>query len=168
MSGESIPLIEERVYIPASIKVELDRMKSEVRLILDKFKLLLMFSGSIFWREFDAVTTSDTPIHSGPCPLEVYQKDEDKQVVGDLVNIGNDTKVLEFRAVTNKTKNLIPLLRAWRPEPEFGEVYPIAAIKYGWGYLIVGGMYLKTENEFKRLAIAIDRFCEWISRVTKF
>jgi len=163
--GKRIPIVEEKLMIPSSIRVKLDRLSGEVKkLIVKQFKLVLLFSGSLFWREFDAVTTSDTPIHSGPYLLEVYQKDEDKQIVGDLVNIGESNKVWEFRAVTGKTKNLIPLLRARRPEPEFGEVYPIAAIEHGFGYLIVGGMNLKSENEFERLVVAIDRFCDWIAR----
>jgi len=166
VNGKSVALIEEKLMVPETIRVELDKLGGKVkRAIIEQFKTVLLFSGSLFWREFDAVTTSDTPVHSGPFLLDIYQKDEDRQKVGDLVNIGKDSKIWEFRAVTERTKNLIPLLRARRPE--FGEVYPIAAIKYGWGYLIVGGMHLKSENEFERLAAAVDRFCEWVARSTQ-
>jgi len=105
-------------------------------------------------------TTSDTPTHSGPFLLKVFQNDVDKQIVGDLINVGGDDVVQKFRALTKESKNCIPLLRAYRSD--FGEVYPIGAIQYGKGYLIVAGMNLTKEAEFKKLVKAIDAFCDWV------
>jgi hypothetical protein len=90
--------------------------------------------------------------------VEVYQKDEDKRIAGDLVNVGGSNKIQEFRAIV---KNCIPLLRASRPEPEFKEIYPIAAVPYGWGYLITAGVNMVSLAEFEKLVVAVDNFCNW-------
>ena len=161
LNGKPIAISEEKLMVPSSIKVELDKLSGKIRkAVIERYTLALLFSGSLFWREFDAVTTSDTPEHAEAFELEVYQTEEDKRIADDLVNVGGGNKVREFRALTKDTKNLIPLLRASRPD--FGEVYPIAAIPYGFGYLIVGGMNMVGKAEFEKLVVGVDNFCTWV------
>lgn len=159
MKGKEEPVVDVATLIPTNIRVE------EGKPIIEKFGVLLNFIGSLFWREFDALTTSDTPIFSGINELEVYQTEEDKKIASDLINVGESNKVYEFRALRKETKGLVPFLRARRPD--FGEVYPIAAVKIGFGYLIVGGMHTKTLSEFEKLAVAIDSFCNWLSKISQ-
>lgn len=166
INGRRIALSEERLMIPSSVKVELDKLTGEIRkVVMEQYKLSLLFSGSLFWREFEAITTADTPVHAGAFLLEVYQSEEDREVAGDLVSVAGSNKVREFRAPTKDTKNCIPLLRASRPD--FGEVYPIAAIPYGLGYLIVGGMNTISEVEFEKLVVGVDNFCSWVAKKAK-
>lgn len=150
------PILDERIYLPATIKV------NKGQIIIDRFQIFLPFAGSLLWKEFNVRTTSDTPTHSGPFQLKVFQSDADKQIADDLTNIGDSNMIQEFRALTRETKDCIPLLRAYRPD--FGEVYPIGAIQYGKGYLIVAGMNMTTEVEFKKLVTAIDGFCDWVAK----
>ena len=163
--GKSIPIAEEKILIPETIKVELDKLSGQIRnLIIEQYKHVLLFSGSLFWKVFGAVTTSDTPVHSGPCLVEVYQKNEDLQRFRNLTSTKNGDKVKEFRAITEKSKNCIPLLRARRPEADFGEVYPIAAVPYGDGYLLTCGMKIEDENEKQKTLLSVDRFIEWLQK----
>jgi len=77
--------------------------------------------------------------------------------------------VMEFRAVREPTPKCIPFLRA---KTVFGEVYPIAAIPYGKGYLIICGMDLNTDltvmgvdlnkSEFEKISIMIENFMKAI------
>ena len=76
-----------------------------------------------------------------------------------MINIGGSNKVNELRAIRPETKNVIPFLRAHRKD--FGEVYPLAAIRHGWGCLIICGMHMKTKVELKKLVAGIDNFCNW-------
>jgi hypothetical protein len=79
--------------------------------------------------------------------LEVYQYDSDKEIVGNLTKVFGNT-IHEFPALRKESKNLIPFLHTNRPD--FGEVYPLVAIRHGWGYLIMVGMHTKSEKEFKK------------------
>jgi|GEM_PF-1441908 HEPN domain-containing protein len=153
--GAEEPIIDEKTLVPQSVRVEGEKLYTS------RFITLLNFAGSLSWRDLGIVTTSDTPQMSGPNQLDVYQEKEDQDIIGDITNLGGQNKVFEFRAVRrDETKDAVPLLRAKRPD--FGEVYPIAAIKRGFGYLLVGGMYTKTSSEFEKLTVTIDRFCDWI------
>ena len=153
--GAEEPVVDEKTLVPESVRSE------GGKLYVERFKVLLNFAGSLLWREFAVSTTSDTPQHSGINPLPVYQEDDDKKIVGDIANVGAQNKVLEFRAVRkDATKDVIPFLRAKRPD--FGEVYPIAAVSRGFGYLIIGGMHTKSPSEFEKLVVAIDSFCDWL------
>jgi hypothetical protein len=42
-------------------------------------------------------------------------------------------------------------------------MYPIAAIKFGRDYLIVGGFLIEKEEDVRLFAEAIDAFCNWMS-----
>lgn len=152
--GKEQPVVNIRTLVPKSIKIQ----KGEV--IVDQYISLLNFAGSLLWREFDALTTSDTPKFAGIKELRVYQTGQDKQIAGDLINVGETDQIHEFRAIRKETKDVIPLLRTSRPD--FKEVYPIAAIPYGLGYLIMCGMYTKGKSESEKLAVAVDNFCNWL------
>lgn len=86
----------------------------------------------------------------------------------DLDKVGNQRKVLEFRSAYRSEKDkasLIPLLKAEyiikvREEEEIPfECYPIAAVKYGRGYLILNGMKLEKARpqDFEKVVEAIRR-----------
>ena len=154
--GRQQPIVDVTTLVPERIGI------TDGKVVIDRFKTLLNFAGSLFWREFDALTTGDTQEFSGINELKVYQTKEDKKIAGDLINVGGRNKINEFRALRKETKGLIPLLRASRPD--FGEVYPIAAVQHGWGYLIVGGMHTKTNVEFEKLVVALDNFCSWLPK----
>lgn len=155
--GKEEAVVDEKLLIPESIQLAEGKVVG-----IGQFKLLLNFAGSLLWREFGALTTSETPTFSEIKELDTYQMEEDRKIAGDLVNVGGINKVNEFRALRKETKDLIPMLRAQRPD--FGEIYPIAAIKYGWGYMIATGMYNKTNVEFEKLLVAIDNFCSWLQK----
>lgn len=152
--GAEEPIVDEKTLVPESVRIQ------GKELYVDRFRLLLNFAGSLLWRELDAITTSETPEFGGVNQLEVYQKEEDREIVGDIVDAGGEKKIHEFRALRKETKGLTPFLRAQRPD--FGEVYPIAAVNIGFGYLIVGGMHTKSSSEFEKLALAVDHFCDWL------
>ena len=76
-------------------------------------------------------------------------------------NVGGDDFVLEYRAIIKeeRNENIKPLLMVKRPD--FGDVYPISAIKYGRGYLFLGSMDIQTDSEFKKLVEGLKNFCDW-------
>jgi hypothetical protein len=82
-----------------------------------------------------------------PRPLLVYAEDP---YFEDLVD--DRTEVIEFRSAQRcetADVKLIPILRAkykYKPTGRTHECYPIAAVKYGMGYLIIVGMTLKRER----------------------
>jgi HEPN domain-containing protein len=150
--GKEEPVVDEKILIPESIGIKEGKIVAAAQ-----FRVLLNFAGSLLWREFGALTTMGDVQE-----LEVYQTAEDKNIAGDIVAIEGSNKVNEFRALRHETKNLIPILRASRPD--FGEIYPIAAFKHGWGYIVAAGMHLKTNVEFEKLIAALDSFCSWLKK----
>jgi HEPN domain-containing protein len=122
---------------------------------------LLGFSGTLLYLDFGGFVTSDDTGHMGPHEVETYQTDDDVKRFGNL----GKAKLKEFRALRSEAmKNVecIPVVRARCPT--FGEIYPIAAIKFGKGYLLVAGFTMETKAEAEFLAKALDAFCEWMSR----
>lgn len=101
--------------------------------------------------------------------VQVFQDKEDRNYVGDLQDVGGIRVAMEFRAAREPTPKCIPFLRA---RTKFGVVYPIAAIPYGKGYLIVSGMHLDTKltvmgtdlakSEFEKIAVMIENFMKAI------
>jgi HEPN domain-containing protein len=155
--GAEEPVVDETTLVPDVVRTE------GGKLYVDRFKLFLNFAGSLSWRELGVTTTGDTPQMAGVNELQVYQEESDKAIVGDIVNVGGENKVHEFRAVRkDATQGAIPLLRTQRPD--FGEVFPIAAVNRGFGWLIVGGMHTKSTSELEKLVVTIDNFCSWLSR----
>jgi hypothetical protein len=153
--GGKEPVVDEKILVPANIRQE------DGRLYADGFSFLLRFEGSLAWRDLELITTSDTDVMSGVNQLDVFQEIVDKGIAGDIVSLGGHSKVFEFRAVLkDSTKGVTPLLRARRPD--FNEIYPIAAVKRGFGYYLVGGMNTKSPSEFEKLSTTIDSFCNWL------
>jgi len=152
------PVLDERLFVPLEVK----RHDDKTIFVGEGVRLILPFSGSLLWKQLNARTTSDTSVHSGPFEGQVYQTQEDENIVGNLVDVGNSDLIQEFRALTPNSENCLPLLRLKRPD--FGEVYPIAAIHHGRGYFIIGGINNNRQIEFEKLSVAIDRFCDWYSR----
>ena len=151
--GNKEPVVDEKVFIPHGLKIE------EGKVIGIQYGLALKFAGSLLAKELGGITTSDTQTMSGVNPLPVKQTDKDKEIAGDLINLGGNNKVNEFRAIRPETKNVIPFLRAHRED--FGEVYPLAAIRHGWGCLVTCGMHMNTQVELEKLVAGIDNFCNW-------
>lgn len=93
--------------------------------------------------------------------METFQTEDDTKKFGKLGPI----KLKEFRALRSETTEsveCIPILRARCSV--FGDIYVIAAIKSGKGFLIVGGFMMETEEEAKLFAKAVDGFCNWMSK----
>jgi HEPN domain-containing protein len=121
----------------------------------------LGFSGTLLYLDFRAFVTSDEVGHTGAHEVETFQTKEDITKFGKL----GPFKLKEFRALRSETtKNIecIPILRA--KCPVFGEIYPIAVIRFGKGFLLVGGFIMETEEEAKLFANAIDAFSNWMSK----
>ena len=154
--GEESPAVEEKVFLPQGVFHD-----KSGETIVWKPSVLLPFAGSFMWRELSALTSVDSPMIQGAKPLQVYQQDEDRGIVGDLVKVGGEERILEFRALRKETPGLIPFLRAKRAD--FGEVYPLAAIKVRSGHLLVAGMATTTLSEFEKTVTATDRFCDWLA-----
>jgi HEPN domain-containing protein len=157
VKGAEEPVVDEKTLVPQSVRTE------GGKLYVDRFALFVNFAGSLSWRELGIITTSDTAQMSGPNELEVFQEEDDRKIAGDIVNTGGKNKVYEFRSIPKgSTKDVIPLLRANRPD--FGEVYPIAAVKRGFGYMVLGGMSTKGASELEKLITAVDNFCDWMQK----
>lgn len=153
------PISEEKVIMPTTFEIREGGTISATNL-----KELLKFTGTLFYREFDAVTTYDVKSHAGPMPEDIRQTPEDKSKFGDL--LGEIKKISEYRALRGNAARYIPIIRA--SCTQFDEVYPIAALSHGKGYLIVGGMGMTTEDEVQLFAKAIDGFCDYmLSRHSK-
>jgi len=149
--GKPFPISEERVLLPQTFAIQ------EGTITITQLQELIRFTGTLFYKRFGASTTYDTKTHTGAHEVEAFQTDEDKAKFGELVI----RKVSEFRALRKETANCLPILRA--NCPIFGEIYPIAAIKLGRGFIVVAGMSMTTEEEAGFFALAVDRFCDWVA-----
>lgn len=121
----------------------------------------ISFSGTLLYLDFGVRVTSDTLKHKGPHKVRTFQKKEDIEKFGKL----DQLKVKEFRAlIGDRTTGVecIPILRA--KCSVFGEIYPIAAIRFGKGFLLVGGFIMENEKEARLFAKAIDAFCNWMCK----
>lgn len=156
--GNAKPISETRALVPTAVTFH-----SQTRqMIVSQFNAALEFTGTLLWRELGALTTSDTPTHQGAFSMQVRQRRSDRNKVGNLISVGGSPTVQEFRALREGTRNLVPLLRGTRPD--FGNVYPIASIRYGQGHFLICGMNLSTSVEFEKSVSAADRFLEWFLR----
>ena len=151
--GRKEPISEEKLLLPRQIKIQGGTFSVE------QLHMLINFTGTLYYKDFGAVTTFDTSIHSGAVPLKPFQTDQDKEKFGDLVSGLNE--ITEFRALKEGISDCIPIVRAIREE--FGEVYPISALKHGRGFLLVAAMGMSNESECSLFARSIDKFCDWIS-----
>lgn len=85
----------------------------------------------------------------------VHQSDEDKIRFGDLTATEGALVVKEFRALEKETPNLLPGLRSQRDNRE---VYPLAAVQVGDGYIVSAGMEVASDREFKLIALGVESF----------
>ena len=120
---------------------------------LTRLEDIRLFYDSLVTKDFGAIITNDP---STPTPIKVYQEQKpDIEFFGELCNIGGTNKVLEFRSLSDGSRGLIAGLRVKHNE----EVkFPLAAISYGNGYLIIAGMDVKTDVEFQKLNKGISNF----------
>lgn len=150
-NGGKKPISEERIFLPVGGNIQQGMMT------ITQLQEMIRFTGTLFYKDFGASTTYDITSHVGTHRVETFQTLEDRKKFGDL---GIKT-VNEFRALRKETHNCVPILRA--NCPIFGEIYPICAINFGRGFIIVSGMSMTTREEATVLVNAIDHFCDWIS-----
>jgi hypothetical protein len=93
------------------------------------------FNDTVLYKDFHVLLDSRSPTK-----LKIYQEIIDKKYVGDLLKLGIN-EVVQFRSVQANTVNAIPLVRA-----ESGKIYPLSAIKYGNGFLMIAGLELHVEE----------------------
>lgn len=151
--GEKKLISEERLFLPKTFDIR------EGTITIKELQEVFSFTGTLFYKDFGAWTTYDTKTHSGPHEVETFQTEESKKLFGDL----GISKVHEFRALRKETRDCLPVLTA--NCYEFGEIYPIGAIRFGRGFIVVGGMTMDTEEQAMLFAKAIDHFCEWMVSV---
>jgi hypothetical protein len=118
-----------------------------------------LFFDSLVTKDFGVIITNDPP---APTLVKAYQeKEPDIEFFGELCNVGGTDKVLEFRSLSDGSRGLIAGLRVKHND----EVkYPLGAISYGNGYLIIAGMAVKTDVEFQKLGKGIVNFVMEIAR----
>jgi len=150
-SGQKRPISEERILLPQAFAI------IQGTITIKQLQELISFTGTLFYKDFGVSTTYDTEKHIGPHEVDAFQTDEDKKKFGDL----GTKKVFEFRALRKETTNCLPLVRA--NCPIFGEIYPIAAVKLGRGFIVVAGINMSTEEEAVFFTNAVDHFCDWVS-----
>jgi hypothetical protein len=105
----------------------------------------------ILKRYFHTETEWDHPEKEIVGPIEV-------EIEFDEI-LGNDkpkTKAKVYRPIRQLPDNVIPLVHC--PQSLWGDrVYPVAAIKFGRGFLIYNGMNLDQEREYKVLFDIVKR-----------
>jgi hypothetical protein len=100
--------------------------------------------------------------------LDVYQLESDIEIIGEIVSIGGLARVQEFRAALYGP-NLIPLLRALKPANEPNEErYPIAASRFGLGYLVTVGMKPQGIGWFEKIGTTLIHLCEKVATEGSF
>ena len=149
-NGQTVPISESRTLIPSAIAVH----QPTGQLVVQQYRSALEFTGTLLWKELGALTTGGESFN-----MQIRQNCSDRNKVGNLRVVGGSSIVQEFRGLRDETRNIVPLLRGDRPD--FGNVYPIAAIKYGYGYFLICGMNLVTNVEFEKSKVAADRFLKW-------
>jgi hypothetical protein len=106
-----------------------------------------------------------------PCQVDVYQQEKDKILFGDLLT--NVKTLKRFRATTNKSSDFVPVIRqssldVWSKDRE---IYPVAMIRYGDGFLIHAGLKIDstTSEEFlvliRLIKVLIDKNFNFIKNV---
>lgn len=151
--GKENEISEKRILIPKRIETH-----SPYEGVITEWQESIQFQGTLFYKIFDAVTTYDVENHKESVEEEAYQLDQDINSFGSLLE-GVD-KVREFRALRANSPNAIPLIRA--KCKSFGEIFPVAAIRKGMGFLLVAGMDMLEEKGNRLFANALDAFCNWM------
>ncbi len=88
---------------------------------------------------FTSLGVSVTMPDDEPSEVEVYQRDMDQEISGDLVR--GPTKVKRWRAVLSNTPDCLPILREKNDSS-----YPLCLVQYNKGFLLHSGLYVKDEN----------------------
>jgi len=104
------------------------------------------FTDTLLYRDFGISLNGGSPTN-----VTIYQEPQDMNYVGNLLDLGIET-VTEFRAVISESSKTIPLLRARE-----GQILPLSAIKFGYGYLMVSGLELH-EREAPIIAKALNNW----------
>ncbi len=151
--GKSKDITELYLMLPESFTIEGGSLK------IGQARSLMHFAGTLFWKEFKAVTTSDIEGHVGGQVERPFQTPEDREKFGDLIE--GVTTVTEFRALGKQTPNAVPIIRSACKTFGDGEVWPVAAVRRENGYILTCGTYMD-ELHCKLFARAIDSFGDWL------
>ncbi len=139
------PICDKKIIFPEKLKIEGGTFTPV------KMKEYLEFTGTLLFKEFNAISTPESK------PRNIFQEKEDVEKFGDLSsNVG---MINEFRAMPKNT-NAIPIVRAKDKISE--EIYPICALKRNSGYLLLAGMNTDKEKEANLFVKAIIGFCSWM------
>lgn len=121
----------------------------------------LKFSGTPLYKDFKVETTAGSPEKKNL--LKVYQNPDDVEKFGDLINIGTNPEVNEYRSALRKNKTVIPLIRAFSSDIS-DEVYPLSLIPFGNGFLLHCGVKIDEEKEYKRILLSIEKIIDWMKK----
>jgi hypothetical protein len=137
-------------FIPMSSYMEINYDEAMPVLSRDE-SLVIPQEALILKRYFHTETEWDHPEKEIVGPIEV-------EIEFDEI-LGNDkpkTKAKVYRPIRQLSDNVIPLVHC--PQSLWGDrVYPVAAIKFGRGFLIYNGMNLDQEREYKVLFDIVKR-----------
>jgi len=98
--------------------------------------------------------------------VEAFQTEAERRF-GDLISVGGTAIIYEFRAVTNETPKFIPFLRCKTKYSE-NDVFPLAGIPFGRGFLLVAGMNFEISREIDSLIVdsQVEKVCMAIIDLT--
>jgi hypothetical protein len=137
-------------FIPMSSYMEINYDEAMPVLSRDE-SLVIPQEVLILKRYFHTETEWDHPEKEIVGPIEV-------EIEFDEI-LGNDkpkTRAKVYRPIRQLSDNVIPLVHC--PQSLWGDrVYPVAAIKFGRGFLIYNGMNLDQEREYKVLFDIVKR-----------
>lgn len=137
-------------FIPMSSYMEINYDEAMPVLSRDE-SLVIPQEALILKRYFHTETEWDHPEKEIVGPIEV-------EIEFDEI-LGNDkpkTRAKVYRPIRQLSDNVLPLVHC--PQSLWGDrVYPVAAIKFGRGFLIYNGMNLDQEREYKVLFDIVKR-----------
>jgi hypothetical protein len=137
-------------FIPMSSYMKINYDEAMPVLSRDE-SLVIPQEALILKRYFHTETEWDHPEKEIVGPIEV-------EIEFDEI-LGNDkpkTRAKVYRPIRQLSDNVIPLVHC--PQSLWGDrVYPVAAIKFGRGFLIYNGMNLDQEREYKVLFDIVKR-----------
>lgn len=133
---------------------------TRTRIIHDNFiEDKRFFADSLVTKDFGAIITN---VPEKPTLIKSYQEELDITFFGDLSNVGENRVIWEFRSLSEESRGVIPGLRVNHGKDV---KYPLSAIPYGKGYLVIAGMALKQDAvEFKKLCSGLVNFTNEIAR----
>lgn len=115
-------------------------------ILATRFKLLTTLERS------ETVLTSQSPV--------------DVEFAGNLAVVGGSDRVEQYRAIQAPAPVSHPILRA--TSQQFGEIYPLLALRYGRGFFVLGGMLLDVQPPNEILAkAAFEKSCHAVINIAK-